>query len=63
METCIAYCGRLHSIVLLLCRTLLRCFTYCVIDFPSNCSMGFAVNILGNCWAKINLQKLLARYA
>lgn len=22
--------------------------------------MGFAVNILGNCWAKINLQKLLA---
>lgn len=25
--------------------------------------MGFAVNILGNCWAKINLQKLLASFA
>lgn len=25
--------------------------------------MGFAVNILGNCWAKINLQKLLASSA
>lgn len=52
-----------RQIALFLRTALLRCFSYRVIDFPRHCSVGFAVNVLGNCWAKINLQKLLASFA
>lgn len=45
--------------MLFLCRTLLRCFAYGIIDFPRNCSMV----LLLTCWAKRNLQKPLASFA